>query len=194
MLSGTPFDYDCLQDEFFPKAWAGNTPLKQLKKDGYQVRLYVDMNTLIGDRKQLIGSVDNLSTSKRHIPYGRLLGQMYKLTAYRNMPHCLKPAFWLYTEDINAVDQDGYAILDDVFFEQLTTQKLSFSDEDKSFILYHLNGTHGTDKHRHYQHKRYGVNAQSLQFLQISAKKFFPFVGRTHAFPYKYTVSAKRFQ
>lgn len=146
MLSGTPFDYDCLQDEFFPKAWAGNTPLKQLKKDGYQVRLYVDMNTLIGDRKQLIGSVDNLSTSKRHIPYGRLLGQMYKLTAYRNMPHCLKPAFWLYTEDINAVDQDGYAILDDVFFEQLTTQKLSFSDEDKSFILYHLNGTHGPYK------------------------------------------------
>lgn len=143
ILTDMPYTYDNTREEYFKEAWNSNSSIKKLSELGYKLQIFASMNGASGDGKNMEGLVSNVSEEKRQVPYWNLCKIMMKLLAYRDMPQVLKPYFWLYTEDINSVWNDGYTTEDLKFYKNLTTKKLTLGEEEKEFFYYHLNGSHG---------------------------------------------------
>ncbi len=143
MLTEEPFRFDMETPKYFEEAWKRSPQLHKMKEDDYRIQVFGNMKYTAGSGEAMEGLVDNYSTDRRKVPYVRFPLIMLKLVAYRDMPHVLKQFFWLYTEDINDVYQDGYRVNDYAFYRTLVQGGLTKGDCKKQFIFYHLNGSHG---------------------------------------------------
>lgn len=142
MLTEVPYQFDEPTQDYFDRAWAKAPHLHQLKSEDYRIQLFGNLKYTAGNGKPMEGLVSNFSTAPRKVPYVRFPMMMLKLLCYRDMPHALKQFFWLYTEDINNVYEDGYRINDTAFYQRMKKKGVTVGDIERQFVLYHLNGSH----------------------------------------------------
>ena len=134
-------------EEYLKKSYQESPLFQELKTNEYNTGFYTDSMYL--DRSQT-KAIDNLSseTELHASSIWGLSSSMIKMTAFKYMPHALKPFFWMYSFELSQwkggeKDNIAYTIDDVSFYEELKNQGLSFSDTQPAFRFFHLAGAHG---------------------------------------------------
>lgn len=144
----TGIQYDTLEpiEEYYKDAFEESNLIKDLNEEGYAVRIYTQQAFVQGVDGAL---VDNMKEEKEYIirDYVRFSDILYKMSAYYACPQLIKPLFYVYGDDINITqsakskDIEEYKINDVQFYEDFKESGLNECKE-KTFVFYHLNGSH----------------------------------------------------
>lgn len=149
MITGIDNDFKSTASEYFEKAYTTSGFLRDLKENGYTIKLYTQSYYCYREGTPLIGVADNLSASKGYVITDRsaLVKNLLKLSAYRYAPNAVKD-----TIDISSASFSGLVELkgDAPLFEindpevcgQILENGLSFDNDGNSYIFIHLNGCH----------------------------------------------------
>jgi len=117
-----------------------------LLENGWNMRIYTS-ETYVS--KSLVGRASNVINANLTIgsPVG-VWGKMLEFVSFRYMPHLLKPSFTFYSGefgDFKSSDGEAIPFLKDNFavIRSYNEKGLTISsDYDKSFSVYHFNGSH----------------------------------------------------
>lgn len=149
LLTGK-IDYNAEQDfgDYYKEAYESSALFGDLKNENYQVKLYTEYFYLDNCDKE---NVDNLKFEQQYVVSSNrgFFGCLYKLVSFYAMPQFLKQKFWIYTGDfsnyVTILDQTGnmYTMDDAAFYEDYRNNGITVQDEKNTFIMYHLNGSHG---------------------------------------------------
>ncbi len=145
LLTGEWYTNDKPYDDYVAKAYEDNEIYNILKEDGYSIGVYTEpfyldseysMYTNVEEGSYKIGN------------YGAFVQKMFKLVAFNYMPHQLKQYFYTTSADFALLKEgDGenrrYTMNVLEFWEILTAEGISLSDNDNSFRVYHTDGVHG---------------------------------------------------
>ncbi len=148
MLGGSIYDPYTSISDYFSTAYDQSTLFKDLKDNGYGVRLYTNQNYLNN------ADFENIENALTDCEYKfasntDFICDLYKLIAYTAMPYPLKSGFEIYsgvlTDNAMIADpQDENMIIDDaVFYQDFLKHGLTLTDKENAFVLYHLFGAHG---------------------------------------------------
>lgn len=149
LLTGVKTDYSVKPREYLENAFTTSSFLSALREGGVEARVYTDVPYTIGNAEWLIGTVENAAPPMELPPKGRILSAMMILSSYRWTPEALKPYFHYYTNDYftyvyddpNA-KYDVYSSDDVRFRADLVSQGLTVRDNAKTYLFYHLSGSH----------------------------------------------------
>lgn len=150
LLTGIKTDYSLPVIDYMEKAWTETTFLSDIRKAGFNSRIYSEINYMGGDIHFLEEEAENIGYPSSAIPADKLLTAMYGLSAYRYLPEFMKPYFHTYTGDLSynyLYSNDSGNLpygLDDVRLRQeLLQQGITVDHESKGcFLFYHLQGSH----------------------------------------------------
>ena len=148
LLTGENTLFDISQEEFADMAYAKLNFLKELKKNHYTTKLFMEKGYTYTNIKQIEGIADNVEVGELTIDTRRILGNFLELSAFRYAPHVLKPSFWTESGEfaramaINET-QHGWITDDHLFYTNLMERGLSLQKEKNNFSYIHLNGSHG---------------------------------------------------
>lgn len=150
LLTGVKQNYDSPVDTYFGKAWTEGQFLKDVKNAGYNTRLYTEVNYVIKNTAYIEDIVDNIGEERIVPDTKEMLSIMMNLSMYRYSPLSMKPFFWAYTGDFEAVNNssedhfsDVHTTNDAMFYGNLVEQGLSVDSESNGeFVFYHMRGAH----------------------------------------------------
>ncbi|NLN81241.1 MAG: sulfatase-like hydrolase/transferase [Clostridiales bacterium] len=147
MLTGAVSFYDIPADDFVSKAYAESRFLPDLRAHNYTTKLYMEKNFTYTKTEQLAGIADNIFNGKTLVNAGTVTKKLLNLSAYRYVPHSMKPSFWMSTASFmnmtEAVEKTPAYVTDDLlFYENLKSKGLSVQNQKNNFVYYHLNGSH----------------------------------------------------
>ena len=154
IMTGVPYTRTTSYSEYIESIWTGETPFAAMVEAGYDIRCYSE-SMYYG--QEASNYIRNLVGARQKVGSYTALGQkLYKLTAFRFVPHLLKKSFWMNTGEFsaalvrNSADGSGEAYIEDdaAFFRNyLANGGYSLTDKyDKSLRLYLLNGAHSPYK------------------------------------------------
>lgn len=144
LLTGMEYDPMQSEDEYKQEMWEETMLYRDLHENGYDVRFFTELGATPGIPD---GIADNyVMTGNSWIEDYFLFGkQLYKLVNFYVMPQFLKEKFWVttdaITETITKVDS-SYRIDDVQFYREMDEMGGVFTDNKKTFRLYHLKGVH----------------------------------------------------
>ena len=143
MLTGEPYLMKEPYTEYLDRVWSKDSALSLLHDGGYKVKIYAGTAVYT---KEAIRFVDNFGSEEGEVSsYKKLLKKVYKLDLFKFAPHYMKKRFWLAPGELEAAQKmtDRYVTNDPQFFMDYRDARFSIdSNEDKMFVLYHLNGGH----------------------------------------------------
>ncbi|MDR1067655.1 MAG: hypothetical protein LBL36_00210 [Clostridiales Family XIII bacterium] len=147
MLTGEMYYWDYPADEYYYKAYENSPFLKDVKKQNYDIRLYLVKDYDYNDVEQLGGVVDNINTVTYEFRGRVAMVKLLKLSALRNAPMGVKPLLWMSsTEMLHAVsvhrNEHGQYQDNDIEFHEGLMEKRLRAAGDNSFIFYHMTGPH----------------------------------------------------
>ena len=130
------------------KESAQSSPLfQELRTGKYDTGLYTE--GVYVDRTQTV-AIDNLSSNEKLVPTSRLglTRDFLKMTAFKYMPHILKPAFWMYSFELlqwkgASSGAAPYRLNDIAFHKRFSDAKLTTTGSEPGFRFIHLVGAHG---------------------------------------------------
>ena len=144
LLTGMEYDPMQSEDKYKQEMWEETTLYRDLHENGYDVRFFTELGATpeisegIADNYVMTGS----SWIEDYFLFGK---QLYKLVNFYVMPQFLKQKFWVTTDAITETitKVDGSYRIDDVqFYREMNEMGGVFTDNKKTFRLYHLNGVH----------------------------------------------------
>ena len=146
---GNPFGWDA--DTYFANAYSSSPFLKDLKANGYSIRLYTGPYYGYRSAAPLMGIADNVEVSDGYRITSRksLVTYMIGLSCYRHFPHVLKGTIHVTTAMFNSLVQyvgehPAYVMEDWETFEELSEHGLTVeAASENAFLFIHLNGCHG---------------------------------------------------
>ena len=144
ILTGIPYTVPLSYKDYIDYAYTQTNLYKTLKDYNYNIGIYTLSTFVSSNHKNII---DNLITGKMKISsYSSLTKYLYKLTAFKYMPHILKNKFWLHSDIFNELQSSNTATTwnsDNVlFFNRLKEEGIKIIDEGNSFKIYYLLGAH----------------------------------------------------
>ncbi len=147
LLTGAVTDFGVEADTFVTEAYRNSTFLSDIKKQGYDTKLYMAAKYGYTNIVQLRGLADNISSGEMKTDSLGAIKDFWKLSLFRYAPHVMKPGFWMYTGDFSQLvqmerDPQPYVAGDVRFYENLEQQGLRVSGPQKNFVYYHLEGMH----------------------------------------------------
>lgn len=156
LLTGKETDYSTPIADYQKAAWQESTFAQTLKNNGFDFRIYGQLKYVLGDAENGRGLVDNLKFTNEQTEQTRTVNEevmlkgMLGLSAYRYVPHALKPSFWLHTGEIEkavtitTIDKNdaAYTVDDPQFYTDMKKSGLTADSSGKVFTFYHLNGSH----------------------------------------------------
>lgn len=149
LLTGIKTDYSKPVMDYMEQAWTETTFLSDIRKAGFDSRIYAEINYMGGDIRFLEEEADNIGYPGSAIPADKLLSAMYGLSAYRYLPEFMKPYFHTYTGDLSynyLYSNDSGSLpygTDDIRLRKELLQGITVDGESKgSFLFYHLQGSH----------------------------------------------------
>lgn len=146
---GNPFGQDA--DTYFASAYADSPFLRELKANGYAIRLYTGYYYGYRSAEPLAGIADNVEVSDgyRISNRGELAEYMIGLAGYRLLPQLLKNRIHITTAMFNSLvqyigDNPAYVLNDWETFAKLSKEGLTVDTEgaENAFLFIHLNGSH----------------------------------------------------
>ena len=147
LLTGHRYMWDRSRNDYFDYAWENAELIKALKARGVDIRLYMDYGYAHTRHEQLNDYVSNMLQGTEYLNKRLVLVKLLKLSAFRYAPMPAKPMLWLSPTEFNHAliisDETSAYFTDDlVFYDRITPDKLSLSDDKTAFIYYHLRGFH----------------------------------------------------
>ena len=148
---------------------------RELRTEKYSTGFYTDYGLI--DRTQT-EAIDNLSAEgelKASSQWG-LTGSLIKMTAFKYVPHILKPLFWMYGAELtqwrgSIVGQRAYRSDDIGFYQDLLAKGLTVKQAKPAFRFYHLEGAHSPyiidENIRRVSHAEGTIKKQGLGVLRI---------------------------
>ncbi len=127
---------------------------RDLAANGFDTRIYTQLNFVDGQQNKVINNI--IQEQPQVSSHVKLSELMYRLTAYRYMPHLLKQNFWMYSGDFeqlktfasneeknyNILSTDGQYSQDYNFYREMLDKGIGDGNNMNTFRLYHLNGVH----------------------------------------------------
>ena len=146
MLTGKAYtlDYESMTD-YYEEAYASSTLFRDLKQYGYDVRIYSYLGTLeYADDAE----ISNIRTDIdfREKSFGTSMKNLSRLTGYYALPYQMKKTVWLPGSDISGnveiatPNEARYSVYDPSFYVDFNADGLSFEEDRKCFVVYHLYG------------------------------------------------------
>ena len=151
LLTGVKCDYEIPMSDYFRKAWSEGSFLRQIRKAGFESRVYSDIPYVMEKSEYGKDAIDNIGYPTHSVNRMKILSAMYGLSAYRYLPEAFKPYYHIYTGDISYgfiyggsnVRNNVYSIDDIAFRKGLVDNRLTVDENSKgAFIFYHLQGAH----------------------------------------------------
>jgi len=147
LLTGHRYVYDMTLTDYLNSAWENADMLNAFKNNGADIRFYMEPGDGYDNINQIRGIANNVFQGELGINKRIALVKLIKLSGYRFAPLPLKHLFWLspyeLMDSIELTDQTAPYMSNDIaFYERLVSEGLRKSDNDKSFIYYHLKGAH----------------------------------------------------
>ncbi|MCM1125273.1 MAG: hypothetical protein NC429_02245 [Lachnospiraceae bacterium] len=155
LLTGNMCYFDQTPVDYVNNAFADSNFLPTLYNNQIDIGLYTFDYYIGNSVKTKIRNYVPLSFS---LKYKRTIRYLLQIALYRDMPYAVKPYFYYDVNDINnnivdesnfqsAANEDSaipaYKNFDDEwFYDSLTTNKLSLSNQESSFRFYHLASCH----------------------------------------------------
>ena len=148
ILTGKTNDTGGTYIEYLRESFQESPLFKELRTGKYSTGFFTEYGYI--DRTQT-DAIDNLSSKGNEMhatsEWG-LTQSVLKMTAFKYMPHVLKPYFWMYSFELaqwrgGNSEETAYKINDIQFYQKLLDTKLSFTDKSSTFRFIHLNGAHG---------------------------------------------------
>jgi len=115
-----------------------------LKKNGYDVELYTDINLISAEEDKITNKVDKELIMNNDSRY-KVTKLLYKCVLYKYLPHFLKSSFIVDTAEFNKIDLkdvNQYSFDDVKFNNMLIENGIKVNNGNKKYKLYHLNGVH----------------------------------------------------
>ena len=150
MITGVDIDFnETNASQYFTNAYKGSSFLRDLKNNGYRIKLYTQSYYCYREGTPLIGVADNISVSSGYTITSTkaLVGNLISLSAYRYLPTFLKEDVNISTASFNGIVKlngtaPQYEVDDPSVCEQILENGLSFDEDGNSYIFIHLNGCH----------------------------------------------------
>lgn len=146
ILTGKTNDTGGTYAEYLRESFRESPLFKELRTGKYSTGFFTEYGYV--DRTQA-DAIENLSSGGMHATSEWGLSQsMLKMTAFKYMPHVLKPFFWMYSFEFaqwrgGSPEATAYRIDDIQFYQQLREKKLTFVSGKPAFRFIHLHGAHG---------------------------------------------------
>ena len=146
LLTGEWYNNDETIEGYIDRAYDNVALYDTLIENGWNTRIYTS-ETYVS--RSLVGRASNIIEA--NLTIGSHMGvwsKMLEFVSFRYMPHLLKPAFTFYSGefgDYKSSDGEAIPFLKDNFavIRSYDEKGLTVSDEyDKSFSVYHINGSH----------------------------------------------------
>lgn len=143
MLTSSIYTGDIHFNEYCKQTWESESLFSIADDMGYDVRVLAgDMFCFSPSTGRFIRNmvpVEREITSKT-----RMLSVMMRLTAYRCLPHALKPGFWVDASELNSFRHitSTYHASDSSFYLHLQEQPISGDFAGKTLRFWHLSGMH----------------------------------------------------
>lgn len=154
MLTGVENDFSTSRIKYFEKAYGEGTFLRELAKNGYNVKLYTDDFYAYENGNVFADYTENVRGSSDYTVTDRiaLWGDMIRLTLFRYLPIAAKGAVGMLSSgDFNkhiAYDTENPVYVPDMknAYEWLTAEAMSMQD-GKNFTFLHIDGCHTPNKY-----------------------------------------------
>ncbi|QUC66684.1 sulfatase-like hydrolase/transferase [Aristaeella hokkaidonensis] len=146
ILTGKTNDTGGTYAEYLKESFQESPLFKELRTGKYNTGFFTEYGYV--DRTQT-DAIENLSSGGMHTTSEWGLSQsVLKMTAFKYMPHILKPFFWMYSFELaqwrgGSSEATAYKIDDIQFYQQLREKKLAFVSGKPAFRFIHLRGAHG---------------------------------------------------
>lgn len=147
MTTGVPYDYKQTRTEYFEYAWNNSEFISVLKDAGYTMKYHIgESGYMYSDYEQLVYAADNIKDGSPVPVFWSIVENLVKLSAYRNAPMTLKPAFWMPGIQIKTTgeitEREYITGNDPLFMELLTESGLTALRRGNNYFYLHLNGAH----------------------------------------------------
>ena len=143
ILSGKPFTRQTTYGEYLVDVWNDTNVTTVLSDSGYDVRIFSEPLYFAKGAEK---SVANFTLSANRVgSYWTLGKKLYKVTAFKFLPHVLKRFVWFDTAEFaEAMQTEDMYVMDDMaFYEQFLSERFSTgATSANAFRLYHWNGAH----------------------------------------------------
>lgn len=178
ILTGKTNDTGSTYSDYIRESFRSSPLFQELRTGKYSTGFYTEYGYV--DRTQT-EAIDNLSTrGEMHATskWGLSLSVL-KMTAFKYMPHILKPCFWMYSFELaewrgGSEGENTYLIDDIQFYQGLQDEGLSTLSMKPAFRFIHLNGAHGpfvmNEDMQSVPYTQSGSKQQGLGSLRIVAE------------------------
>ncbi len=145
ILTGEKYYNDITYGEYLTYAYKKSPLLNRLESDNWDCGVYT--TSLFANNDDTL-KIDNCRRIRRTVSsHRRLAGFMYRFVGYRYLIQPLKRYFWFYPEDMKISLTDTgisgvytFNFNNIIFYDSIDDMQATM--EDKSFHLYHIDGTH----------------------------------------------------
>lgn len=150
MITGIENDFSGKAEAYFEHAYQDSPFLRDLRDNGYSIRLYTDEYYSYRDAASLIGVADNITGTTGYVvtDHAGLAGNMLRLSAYRYLPVVMKSmikiASGTFTESgTYSGDEPAFAVSDARTYAMLDKGlEINTSYGENAYIFIHLSGCH----------------------------------------------------
>ncbi|MBR0148792.1 MAG: YidC/Oxa1 family membrane protein insertase [Lachnospiraceae bacterium] len=143
-LSGIVNDASKPLAEYMNEAYANSPLVTELSLHDYNSGFYLTSHLVAPTIKP---AADNYKVQRIKVNGQLGIGVLFmKLTAFKYMPHVLKPLFWMYTGQFSNMklieSTDVYNTSNFIFYDKIQNEGFSLDSEKECFRYIHINGTH----------------------------------------------------
>lgn len=180
ILTGKTNDTGGTYVEYIKESFQKSPLFRELRTGKYNTGFYTEYGYV--DRTQT-EAIDNLSSGgkmKATSQWG-LSKDILKMTAFKYMPHVLKPVFWMYSFELaqwrggsGEESSAPYRLNDIQFYQTIKNNGLIIAGERPAFRFIHLSGAHGPfvmdENMQRISHEEGSEKKQGLGALRIVAE------------------------
>ncbi len=149
MITGIDNDFSGSAESYFENAYVNSPFLKDLKKNGYSIKLYLQDYYCYRDAAPLVGIADNTAHSRESIVTDRtaLIGKLISLSAYKYLPVAFKGNINISSASFTGIvtpagSGELYEVNDPVVCGKIINDGLTLDSNEKSYTFIHLSGCH----------------------------------------------------
>jgi hypothetical protein len=129
------------------RAYEEGSLLKDLRRENYSTKLYIEDRYSFSGADQIKGLADNVIPGRVTLDKKLAVSKFLRLSAFKYAPHTMKAGFWINTAEFSDLIKDEREIPvfktdDHLYFKNLKEDRLSTQSEKNNFIFIHLNGSH----------------------------------------------------
>ena len=180
ILTGKTNDTGGTYVEYIKESFQKSPLFRELRTGKYNTGFYTEYGYVDRTQTEAIGNLSSGGKMKATSQWG-LSKDILKMTAFKYMPHVLKPVFWMYSFELaqwrggsGEESSAPYRLNDIQFYQTLKDNGLTIAGEKQAFRFIHLSGAHGPyamdENMQRISHEEGSAKKQGLGALRIVAE------------------------